>query len=46
MPDPRLILVSGHSGAGIEQWQAWLEELRLRQRSIHPPGTTTHAHLP
>jgi hydrogenase nickel incorporation protein HypB len=36
MPDPQLILVSGRTGEGVEQWWAWLDALRNRERLIEP----------
>lgn len=44
MPDPEMILVSGRTGEGIEQWRRWLEELRFRaQSSRRDQVTTMHA---
>jgi len=41
MPVPRMIAVSGRTGAGITQWVGWIEELRGRPpqaRAAHPPS--------
>jgi len=41
MPAPRMIAVSGRSGAGVNQWVNWIEELRGRPpqaRAANPPG--------
>ncbi len=41
MPAPRMIAISGRTGAGINQWVDWIEELRgepPQARAAHPPG--------
>jgi hydrogenase nickel incorporation protein HypB len=43
MPDPQVILVSGRTGEGIEQWRRWLEELRFRERSSRADHAERHA---
>lgn len=40
MPAPRIIAVSGRSGAGVGQWVSWIEDLRghpPQSRTVHPP---------
>jgi len=34
MPEPRMIVVSATAGTGLEQWAAWLRELRAAHGSI------------
>jgi hydrogenase nickel incorporation protein HypB len=45
MPEPRLIMVSAKTGAGVAEWLAWLAERRAR---IARPAraTTGHVHAP
>ncbi len=40
MPVPRMIAISGRTGAGVNQWVGWIEDLRERPpqaRAAHPP---------
>lgn len=42
MPSAKVIEVSARSGAGLEQWIAWLEE--LRKPLVRPASPRTHTH--
>lgn len=41
MPRPRMIQVSGLTGQGIDEWMAWIDELRAQPR---PDATIQEAH--
>ncbi len=44
MPEPRVIEISAVTGAGVDQWIAWLDAQRSRQSETRPATSATHHH--